>query len=85
MSEPKYLRIREPGKHALLNPDTGLHETPRPGDQYTADHPLVRAHPWAFGSEEDIAAEQEAARNVREVPVPPAPAAEGEKRAGRRR
>ena len=69
MAEGGTLRVREPGKHALLNPDTGLHETPAPGQQYSPDHPLVRAHRWAFGSDEEIAAEQEAARNVTSVRI----------------
>lgn len=87
MAVSKFLRVREPGKHAILNPESGLHEVPDRGTQYTADHPLVRAAPWAFASEEQIAEEAEAAANVREVPQPPveqATAAPGEKRATRR-
>lgn len=83
----EYLRVREPGKHALLNPDTGLHETPKPEAEFTADHPLVRAHPWAFGTDDDIRAEQEAAQAVTSVPIEPveqATQAPGEKRATRR-
>jgi hypothetical protein len=86
MSE--YLRVREPGKHALLNPETGLHETPRPDGQFTEDHPLVQAHRWAFGTEDEIAAEKEAAANVTSVPIEPveqATKAPGEKRATARR
>lgn len=87
-STTRYLRIREPGKHALLNPETGLHETPKPDAQFTADHPLVQAHGWAFGTDEEIGAEQEEARNVTSVPIEPveqATAAPGEKRAARRK
>jgi hypothetical protein len=84
----EYLRVREPGKHALLNPETGLHETPKGDTQFAADHPLVKAHPWAFGTEEEIAAEREAARNVTSVPIEPpveqATRAPGERRTTRR-
>lgn len=82
-----FLRVREPGKHAILNPESGLHEVPDPRAQYTTEHPLVKAAPWAFGTDEEIAAEAEAARNVREVPQPQveqATAAPGEKRTVRR-
>lgn len=65
----RYLRVREPGKHALLNPDTGLHVTPKPDEEFPEDHPLVKAHSWAFGTDEDIRAEREAARNVTSVPI----------------
>lgn len=84
---PEYLRIREPGKHALLNPESGLHETPKGDVQFTADHPLVKAHPWAFGTEEEIAAAKDEAMAVTSVPIEPveqATAAPGEKRATRR-
>jgi hypothetical protein len=83
-----YLRVREPGKHALLNPETGLHETPRPDGQFAEDHPLVKAHRWAFGTEAEIAAEREAAANVTSVPIEPveqATNAPGEKRTARRK
>lgn len=84
-----FLRVREPGKHAILNPESGLHEVPDPRAQYTTEHPLVKAAPWAFGTDEEIASEADAARNVREVPQPVAPveaatANPGEKRAVRR-
>lgn len=69
-SKQQLFRVKEPGKHAILNPDSGLHEVPDPASMYPSDHPLVKAAPWAFGTAEDIAADQEAARNVREVPQP---------------
>ena len=83
MSSSKTLRIRQPGKHALWNPETGLHETPSPAEQYTDDHPLVKAHRWAFGSDEEIAEEQAAAKlvtSVRIADVEQATANPGEKR-----
>jgi len=81
---PEYLRIREPGKHALLNPETGLHQTPKGEEQFTADHPLVKAHPWAFGTEAEIAADKAAREAVTSVPIEQATAAPGEKRQTRR-
>lgn len=87
-SETTYLRVREPGKHALLNPETGLHETPKPEAEFTPDHPLVKTHRWAFGTDEEIRAEQDAARNVTSVPIEPveqATRAPGERRTTRRK
>lgn len=70
MAEGGTVRVREPGKHALYNSATQLHETPAPGQQFPRDHPLVLEHGWAFGTDEEIAAEQEAAKRVTSVPVP---------------
>ncbi len=83
----KFLRVRTPGQHAILNPETGLHEVPDPAAQYTEQHPLVKAAPWAFGTDEEIAAAADAARARTEVPQPQveqATAAPGEKRQVRR-
>lgn len=47
----KTVRVRDRqngGAVAVLNPETGMHVSPRPGDEYPADHPLVRAYPWLF-------------------------------------
>jgi hypothetical protein len=63
------LRIREPGKHALLNPITGLHESPGLNDRFDADHPLVKAHGWAFATEAEIAAQAEVDRTITAVRV----------------
>ena len=81
-----FLRVREPGKHAILNPETGLHETPDPTMQYTSSHPLVKAAPWAFGTDEEIAAAADARRNIASVPQPveAATANPGERRTTRR-
>ena len=79
------------GRVAILNPQTGLHEVPDPSRQYPADHPLVVAAPWAFGSEDDIAAAEEARDSVTAVPIADvaaeieqATASPGEKRSTRR-
>jgi len=77
-----YLRVREPGKHALLNPETGVHVTPKPEEEFTEDHPLVRAHPWAFGTDEEIRA---SSNSLPIEPVEQATRAPGERRAVPRR
>lgn len=71
------VQVREPGKHALLHPETGSHIVPTPGEQYSPSDPLVLAHPWAFGTAEQIAAEQAAAAEVTSVPVGPPPVKRG--------
>lgn len=84
----EYLRVRQPGASALLNPVTGLHEAPRPEDRFERDHPLVKAYPWAFGTEDEIAAERDAERSRDSVliePVEQATNAPGEKRASVRK
>lgn len=63
------LRIREPGKHALLNPETLNHESPRLDDRFDEDHPLVKAHRWAFGTDAEIAEAAQAAREVTSVSI----------------
>lgn len=81
------VRVRKPGQSALLNPDTGLHESPGVNDYFAADHPLVLAHPWAFGTDAEIAAQAEEDRYRVSYPVADvesATAAPGEKRATRR-
>ena len=83
----KFMRVREPGKHAIYNPVSGLHEVPNPATRYPGDHPLVKAAPWAFGTEEELALEVEVAARVTSVPQPQveqATANPGEKRTVRR-
>jgi hypothetical protein len=74
------VRIRKAGECALLNPATGIHECPGVNDYYDADHPLVLAHPWAFATDAQVAAEVTAARQRTSVPVEQATAAPGERR-----
>jgi hypothetical protein len=63
------LRIREPGKHALLNPETLNHESPGINDRFDVDHPLVQAHRWAFGTDAELAAKAEDDRKVTAVRI----------------
>lgn len=82
-----YLRVKNPGAVAILNPVTGLHEVPDPSQQYEADHPLVQAARWAFATEDEIAAERDAVASRTSVPlgeVEQATAAPGERRNVRR-
>lgn len=68
-----YLRYNAPGKHAILNPRTMTYETPDPTRQYAPDDDIVLAAPWAFSSEDEIAAAQAEADARTSVPVPTAP------------
>lgn len=85
-SKPK-VRVRQPGQHALYEPESGVHMTPRIDEYFEQDHPLVKAHPWAFGTDAELAERVHADQQVTSVPVPQveqATAAPGEKRATRR-
>lgn len=50
----KFVRVREPGKHALLHPESGLHITPRAEELFDVKDPLVKAHPWAFATDQEL-------------------------------
>lgn len=63
------LRVREPGKHALWDAVAGIHQRPGLDDRFDEDHPLVKAHRWAFATEAEIAAQAEADRQVTAVRV----------------
>lgn len=80
----KYVRARR-GVGILLHPDTGGLVTPNPDIPVDASDPLVKKFPWAFVSDEDLAAElQQAAASARPQPVEEATANPGEKRTTRR-
>jgi hypothetical protein len=64
-----HLRVRDPGKHALLNPVTHLHESPGVDDRFAPNHPLVKAHRWAFATDSELADQAEADRKVTAVRV----------------
>ncbi len=49
--DTKTVRVRPReggGAVAVRHPETGAHVVPIPGEEYPADHPLVRAYPWLF-------------------------------------
>lgn len=75
----KYVRARR-GVGILLHPDTGGLITPSPDVPVLATDPLVKKFPWAFVSDEDLAAENEQAV-LAARPVEAATARPGEKRA----
>ena len=76
----KYVRAR--GGVILIDKESGAPVVPAAGEMYEASHPIVKAHPDAFMSEEDAFSEQEAARLVppTEVAVEEATANPGERR-----
>lgn len=57
---PKYVRARE-GVGILRHPESGTVAAPDPSRPVPDNDPLVKAYPWAFVSDEDLAAEQDAA------------------------
>ena len=80
----KYVRARR-GVGVLLHPETGGLVTPSPDVPVLATDPLVKKFPWAFLSDEELAAENEqAAVSARPIPVEEATANPGEKRTTRR-
>lgn len=56
---PKYVRARE-GTGVLVHPESGAITAPDPGRPLPDNDPLVKAFPWAFVSDEDLASEQAA-------------------------
>lgn len=56
---PKYVRARE-GTGLLRHPESGAVAAPDPARPLPDNDPLVKAFPWAFVSDEDLAAEQAA-------------------------
>jgi hypothetical protein len=78
------VRVRQPGQYALYEPEAGIHVTPKIDEYFDQDHPLVKAHPWAFGTDAELAEQVQAERQQTSVAVEQATAAPGEKRATRR-
>lgn len=58
----KYVRARAENISVMRHPESGALIVPNPSEPVAATDPLVKAYPWAFVSDEDLAAEQEAAR-----------------------
>lgn len=55
---PKYVRARQ-GVGVLVHPESGAVAAPNPGVPYESTDPLVKAFPWAFLSDEELAKELE--------------------------
>lgn len=56
---PKYVRARQ-GTGLLRHPDSGTVAAPDPSRPLPDNDPLVKAFPWAFVSDEELASEQAA-------------------------
>lgn len=74
------VRVREPV--ALLDPETGAHVVPRAGQVFADNDPLVKAHRWAFTSDEEALANKR--EFVESVPIERATANPGERRTTKR-
>jgi hypothetical protein len=81
----KYVRAR--GGVILIDKESGAPIVPSAGEMFESSHPIVKAHPDAFISEEDAFSEQEAARLVppTEIAVEEATANPGERRSTKRK
>lgn len=81
---PKLVRVRgDLSATALIDPESGFHVTPQQGEVYEESHPLVKAHRWAFETDEE--AEARLAQPKGEIVVERATAKPGEKRATKRK
>lgn len=58
---PKFVRARQDAP-VLRHPESGALAAPDPSVPYDASDPLVKAFPWAFVSDEELAAELEEQR-----------------------
>lgn len=56
---PKYVRARQ-GTGILRHPESGALEAPDPAVPFESTDPLVKAFPWAFASDDELAKEQDA-------------------------
>jgi hypothetical protein len=75
------VRLREPV--ALLDPETGAHVVPRTTEYFDENAPLVKQHPWAFATDDELASASPT--GIREsVVIEHGTAAPGEKRRTRR-
>lgn len=85
-TKPK-VRVRQPGQHSLYEPESGVHMSPKIDEYFEQDHALVKAHPWAFGTDAELSEAVQVEQQRTSVPVPQVEAATanpGEKRATRR-
>jgi hypothetical protein len=82
-----YVRVRPPelgGVAAVRHPEHGEYVVPSPGKPYRDDDPLVRAYPWLFVSDDELA-ELGAPETPREVRVENAAQRPGQRRGNVRR
>lgn len=69
---------------AVRHPEHGGYVTPNPADTYDADDPLVRAHPWLFSTEQELAGREPEPALRESAPIEQATRAPGERRTTRR-
>lgn len=74
------VRLREPV--AIYDAELGAHVVPKPTDYYDEKDPLVKAHPWAFASDEELSAQPMGI--MESVQIEQATAEPGEKRSTRK-
>lgn len=77
-----YVRVRAIPS-AVVHPEHGGFVTPRPGDRYRTDDPLVQTYGWMF-EDQDTPEAEDAPESVRIGPVEQATAAPGERSQARR-
>lgn len=81
MAEKKTVRPNQ--SVAVRHPEHGGYVVPDRATAYPVDDPLVRAYPWLFSTEEELA-RQESTLLRESAPIEQATRAPGEKRATRR-
>lgn len=69
----------------VRHPEHGMMVTPNPADAYPVTDPLVRAFPWLFSTEEELAERANQQGLVESVPIETASRRPGEKRGGIKR
>ncbi len=66
---------------SVRHPEHGLMVTPDPAQPYPVDDPLVRAYPWLFSTEDELAAKA-SEPTPESVPIETASKRPGQKRGG---
>lgn len=82
----EYVRVRpysDGGPCAVRHPEHGEMVVPGPAEVFRADDPLVKAYPWLFVSDADLAA-RGPREDPREVRIEDATRRPGSRRGGRR-
>lgn len=77
-------KFARPQPAALRHPETDTYVIPQPGVAYDDKDPLVKAHPWAFVSADELDALERPDQFPESVPIESATRAPGEKRTTKR-
>lgn len=83
MPEKKVLRPNQAS--AVRHPEHGGFVTPSRSETYAADDPLVKAYPWLFSTDDEMAERGNEPALRESAPIEQATRAPGERRPGRRR